>query len=60
MCIIYELITLEFSNEHDLEHELEHKRKFSTPKIFDANGDLKKRWYVYFPIGILKLENIPF
>lgn len=48
MCIIYELITLEFSNEHDLEHELEHKRKFSTPKIFDANGDLKKRWYVYF------------
>lgn len=44
MCIIYDLITLEFLNEHDLEH----KRKFSTPKIFDADGDLKKRWYVYF------------
>ncbi|GAB4161045.1 MAG: hypothetical protein Tsb0033_17900 [Winogradskyella sp.] len=48
MCIIYDLITLEFLNEHDLEHDLEHKKKFSTPKIFDAGGDLKKRWYVYF------------
>lgn len=48
MCIIYDLITLEFLNEHDLERDLEHKRKFSTPKIFDADGDLEKRWYVYF------------
>lgn len=48
MCIIYDLVTLDYLNEHDLEHELEHKKKFSTPKIFDANGDLKKRWYVYF------------
>jgi len=48
MCIIYDLITLEFLNEHDLEHDLEHKRKFSTPKIFDADGDLSQRWYVYF------------
>ena len=48
MCIIYDLITLDFLNEHDLEHDLEHKKKFSTPKIFDANGDLSKRWYVYF------------
>ncbi|MFC0604263.1 tyrosine-type recombinase/integrase [Winogradskyella pulchriflava] len=45
---IYELITLEFLNEHDLEHDLEHKRKFTEPKIYDANGDLKERWYVYF------------
>ncbi|MHA7843207.1 MAG: RHS repeat domain-containing protein [Winogradskyella sp.] len=48
MQTIYKLITLECQNEHDLEHDLEHKRKFSTPKIFDADGDLKKRWYVYF------------
>ena len=48
MCIIYDLITLDFLNEHDLEHDLEHKRKFSPPEIFDANGDLSKRWYVYF------------
>jgi len=39
MCIIYDLITLDFLNEHDLEHDLEHKRKFSPPKIFDADGD---------------------
>lgn len=24
------------------------KQLFSTPKIYTANGDLKKRWYVYF------------
>jgi integrase len=45
---IYECVTLECQNEHDLEHDLEHKTKFSTPKIFDAGGDLSKRWYVYF------------
>jgi integrase len=48
MQTIYKLITLECQNEHDLEHDLEHKRIFSTPKIFDGDGDLKKRWYVYF------------
>ena len=48
MSTIYELVTLEFQNEHDLEHDLEHKTKFSSPKIFDAGGDLSKRWYVYF------------
>ncbi|WP_179321173.1 tyrosine-type recombinase/integrase [Winogradskyella helgolandensis] len=41
---IYELVTLDCQNEHDLEH----KTKFSTPKIFDAKGDLSKRWYIYF------------
>ena len=45
---IYELVTLEFQNEHDLEHDLEHKTKFSKIKIFDAGGDLSKRWYLYF------------
>lgn len=48
MCIIYDLITLDYLNEHDLEHDLEHNKTFSAPKIFDANGDLSKRWYVYF------------
>lgn len=48
MLSIYELVTLEFQNEHDLEHDLEHKTKFSSPKIFDGDGDLSKRWYVYF------------
>lgn len=44
MDAIYDLITLDVQNEHDLEH----KTKFSTPTIFYANVDLSKRWYVYF------------
>lgn len=48
MQTIYKLITLESENEHDLEHDLEQKRQFSEPRIFDADGDLTKRWYVYF------------
>ena len=48
MLYIHELVTLECQNEHDLEHNLEHKPKFTEPKIFDAKGDLNKRWYVYF------------
>lgn len=39
-------------NEHVLEHVLEHdlhlKKQYSTPKIYTANKDLSKRWYVYF------------
>ncbi len=45
---IYKLVTLEVQNEHDLEHDLTRKKPFSIPKIYDANGDLGKRWYVYF------------
>ena len=48
MQTIYELVTFEYQNEHDLEHTLGHKTQFSSPKIFDADGDLNKRWYVYF------------
>ncbi len=48
MNAIYHLMTFDVQNEHDLEHDLEHKAKFSTPTIFDANGDISKRWYVYF------------
>ncbi|TCK64898.1 site-specific recombinase XerD [Winogradskyella wandonensis] len=48
MQTIYDLITLEVQNEHDLEHKPEHKSLFSEPKIYDAKGDLTKRWYVYF------------
>lgn len=45
---IYKLVTFDVENEHDLEHDLEHKPLFSEPKIYDADGDLSKRWYVYF------------
>jgi integrase len=48
MQTIYELVTLEVQNEHILEHDLPNKTLFSVPKIYDANGDISKRWYVYF------------
>ena len=41
---IYDFITIEGQNEHDLEY----KTKFSSQKIFDGGGDLSKGWYVYF------------
>ena len=34
--------------EHDFEHDLKEKKKYSEPKIYDADGDLSKRWYVYY------------
>lgn len=34
--------------EHKSEHDLTTKIKYSKPEIYDANGDLSKRWYVYF------------
>lgn len=39
-----ELIALEYESAYDLSV----KRNFSNPKIYSANGDLTKRWYVYF------------
>ncbi len=45
---INKLVTFGFENEHELEHDLEHKPLYSEPKIFDGDGDLTKRWYVYF------------
>ncbi|MBD0825515.1 tyrosine-type recombinase/integrase [Aestuariibaculum marinum] len=48
MHLINELLTFGSKTEHDLEHDLEHKTPFSIPKIYDADGDLTKRWYVYF------------
>ena len=38
----------EHENEHVLEHSLSKKKKFSAPKIYSANGDLNKRWHVYY------------
>ncbi|WP_435133045.1 hypothetical protein [Formosa sp. A9] len=48
MSILNELLTFDLQNEHDLEHDLIKKPQFSTPKIYNAKGDLSKRWYVYF------------
>ena len=35
-------------SEHDFEHDLKEKKKYSEPQIYDADGDLSKRQYVYF------------
>lgn len=41
---IIDLLSNEYANAYDLEY----KSQYSTPKIYDANGDLSKRWYVYY------------
>ena len=33
---------------HENVHDFKMKKEYLTPKIYDANGDLTKRWYVYF------------
>ncbi len=43
-----ELLTFENTIEHVSEHDLLLKKNFSKPNIYTANGDLNKRWYVYF------------
>lgn len=35
------------TNEYDLAYDFK-MRMYSEPKIYDAKGDLSKRWYVYF------------
>ncbi|WP_419212595.1 tyrosine-type recombinase/integrase [Maribacter sp. X9] len=43
-----ELLTFEYENEYESAYDLSVKRNFSIPKIYSANGDLSKRWYIYF------------
>jgi len=44
MSKIRHLLTKEYANAYDLTY----KKQYSLPNIYDANGDLKKRWYVYY------------
>ena len=48
MLTLNEFLTFEHESEHKSEHDLTKSKPYSTPKIYDANGDLGKRWYVYF------------
>jgi len=48
MSTVNEILTFEHENEHVFEYNLQLKKKFSAPKIYIANGDLTKRWYVCF------------
>ncbi|MGY0393291.1 tyrosine-type recombinase/integrase [Bizionia sp. KMM 8389] len=48
MHTIFDYLAVELQNEYESEYDLHLKKNFSTPKIYSANGDLKKRWYIYF------------
>jgi integrase len=41
---IIDLLSNEYANAYDLEY----KSQYTAPKIYDANGDISKRWYVYY------------
>jgi integrase len=44
MSKIKHLLTKEYANAYDLTF----KKQYSSPTIYDAKGDLSKRWYVYY------------
>jgi integrase len=48
MSTLNEFVIFECQNEYESAYDLPIKRNFSNPKIYSANGDLKKRWYIYF------------
>ena len=41
-------LTFENESAYDCAYDLQMKKNYSNPTIYDANGDLSKRWYVYF------------
>jgi integrase len=43
-----DLIEKEYKSAYESAYDLSLKKEFSTPKIYTANNDLSKRWYVYF------------
>ncbi len=42
------LIEKEYKSAYESAYDLSLKKEYSTPKIYTANNDLSKRWYVYF------------
>ncbi|WP_372744157.1 tyrosine-type recombinase/integrase [Lutibacter sp.] len=48
MSNLNELIIFEGESAYDFAYDLPMNKDFSNPKIYTANGDLSKRWYVYF------------
>ena len=48
MSILNLLLTFDCENAYDCAYDLQMTKNFSNPNIYIANGDLKKRWYVYF------------
>lgn len=58
MHTIKQFLTFAYDNEYESAYDLTQKRLFSNPKIYTANGDLKKRWYVYFSYRDPKTEKL--
>lgn len=53
------ILSEEYGNAYGNAYDLRIKKKWSKPKIYNAGGDLSKRWYVYFSFrnpATLKLE----
>lgn len=48
MINLQQLLTFEYKSAYESAYDLTVKKNYSTPKIYSANGDLSKRWYVYF------------
>lgn len=48
MSNLNKILTFEYENAYDYAYDLQMTKNYSTPKIYTANGDLNKRWYVYF------------
>ena len=42
------ILTFENESAYDFAYDLSMKMNYSNPKVYTANGDLQKRWYVYF------------
>lgn len=48
MTNFYKKLTFEYASEYANEYPMRNRGLYSKPKIYDANGDITKRWYVYF------------
>lgn len=48
MSNLNDIITFNSQSAYDCAYDLQMKKDYSNPKLYTANGDLKKRWYVYF------------
>ncbi|SFZ91336.1 Site-specific recombinase XerD [Flaviramulus basaltis] len=48
MSTFKQILTFAYESEYESAYDLSTKKLFSSPKIYTANGNLSKRWYVYF------------
>ncbi|ULC58638.1 hypothetical protein MBM09_11985 [Flaviramulus sp. BrNp1-15] len=48
MSTFKQILTFAYESEYESAYDLSKKKLFSSPKIYTANGNLSKRWYVYF------------